>query len=432
MTTPKAEENSIQVLQEENQRLKRAVEELSVLNELARAIGASINSQEIMNTIIRRSMRAVNAQQGDIVLIDELESTPMKTLVRTMVSSVRGEAFHLNQALLGWMHLNKKPLVVGDPKKDERFIGVEWDHSIRSLVCVPLIVKSEVKGVLTLYNKKGANQFSDNDQRLLAIIAGQSAQVIENARLYEEEQALLRMQAEIKLASRIQFDLLPLEPPQIAGYSIAGKTLPAREVGGDYFDFIQIDNHRLAICLGDVSGKGLPASLLMANLQATLRGQTFYTSSPKECIERCNKLLYHSTSPEKFATLFYALLDINQHVLRFCNAGHENPFHVSGKKETGRLKSGGVPLGMFEEIAYEEDAVALEPGDSIVIYSDGVSEAMNENQELFGEEQIASLLEAHRQDTPTGLIERIIATAKTHSAGVPQTDDITIVVIKRV
>ena len=162
-------------LQEENRRLRRAVEELSVLNDLARAIGASLNSQEIMRTIVHRSLRAINAEQGVITLVDAHASEPMKTLIRTAVSSAAYSPYHFNQSLLGWMHLNKKPLTLNDPRNDDRFKGVKWDDSVNSLLCVPMVIKGELKGVLTVYNKKGDGLFTDDDQRLLAIIAAQSA-----------------------------------------------------------------------------------------------------------------------------------------------------------------------------------------------------------------------------------------------------------------
>lgn len=248
-------------LRDENQRLKRAVEELSILNELSRTISASLNSTEIMNAIVRRSLKAVHAEQGVITLVDNAQAdSPMQTLIRAVVSTSQHEQFHANQALLGWMHLNKKPIIVNHPKSDERFQGVPWDPSIRNFVCVPLMVKAALRGVLIVYNKTEAEGFVDDDQRLLAIIAAQSAQVIENARLYEQEKAFLRIQEEVRLAGRIQTDLLPKTNPSIPGYDVAGKSIPAQAVGGDYFDFIRIDERRIVICLGDVSGKGLPAS----------------------------------------------------------------------------------------------------------------------------------------------------------------------------
>lgn len=255
----------VETLQQENNRLKRAVEELSVLNDLARAIGVSFNSQEIMQTIIRRSLKAIGAEQGVITLVDREEDQPMVTLVRTMVSSTDRQQFHFHQSLLGWMQLNKKPLLINDPSTDERFRGVRLDENVHSLLCVPMIVKSALTGVLTVYNKRDGKKFSDDDQRLLAIIAAQSAQIVDNARLHEEQQAFIKMQEEVALAAKIQSELLPREFPTVAGYEIVARNIPAQVVGGDYFDFVPMENSQWSICLGDVSGKGLPASLLMAN-----------------------------------------------------------------------------------------------------------------------------------------------------------------------
>ncbi len=422
---------SDQVLREENLRLKRAVEELSILNDLARTIGGSLNSQEVMHTIIRRSLRAINAEQGVITLVDEPGSDSGKTLIRTAVSSAERGPFHLNQALLGWMHLNKKPLLINDPNSDERFRGVKWDETIRSLICVPMMVKSALIGTLTVYNKKGSTAFAEDDQRLLSIIAAQSAQIVENARLYEEELRLRKMQEELQFASRIQMDLLPKSVPNLPGYELAGKTLPAQQVGGDYFDFIKIDDQRWAFCLGDVSGKGLPASLLMANLQATLRGQTLSDLSPSECIRRSNKLLYYSTSPEKFATAFYGILDIRAHTLKFSNAGHDSPYVLHLQETSSRLQTGGVPLGMLEEFPYEEEEVAMHAGDLLVVYSDGVTEAWDADEVEFGEQRLAEALQQNSHKAAAEVIDGIIAAVKNHTAGAPQADDITIVVLKR-
>ena len=418
-------------LQEENRRLRRAVEELSVLNDLARAISASLNPDEIMGTIVRRSLRAVNGEQGVITLVDKRSADPSKTLVRAMLSSSQHEQFHLNQALLGWMHLNKKPLAVHDPRSDERFRGVRWDDSIRTVLCVPLVVKAELSGVLTVYNKKGGSAFSDDDLRLLAIIGAQSAQIVENARLNENEKLFLKMQEEVRLAARIQSDLLPSHVPEVPGYQLAGRNIPAQEVGGDHYDFIPVDDHRMAICLGDVSGKGLPASLLMSNLQATLRSQTFSTPSPRECVQRSNTLLFQSTSPEKFVTLFYCLLDRSNHQLMFTNAGHEFPFLISREGEIRRLQTGGLAVGMLESFPFSEEAVAINPEDVLVIFSDGISEAMNSAHEPFGDQRLSETVKQHHTGSAEEMIDAIIASVRTHVSSAPQMDDITLVVVKR-
>jgi sigma-B regulation protein RsbU (phosphoserine phosphatase) len=328
------------------------------------------------------------------------------------------------------MHINKKPLLLNDPSGDERFRGVRWDESIRSLLCVPMITKSSLRGVLTVYNKKGTGSFTEEDQRLLAIIAAQSAQVVENARLNEMEQSLIRMKEELRLAATIQSELLPKEPPAMPGYDIAGSSVPAQLVGGDYFDFIPINEKQLAIILGDVSGKGLPASLLMANLQATLRGQALLGASAKECVQRSNRLLYQSTSSEKFVTLFYGILDAEQKMLLYSNAGHDAPYVLRKDGETLRLGEGGLVLSIVEDFPYEEQSVPLGEGDVLVIYSDGISEAINPAQEQFGEGRISTVIEAHRSESASKIMSEIIAAVKAHAGAAPQMDDMTLVVVK--
>ncbi len=422
---------SDQLLVDENQRLRKAIEELSVINDLARAISVSFDPQEIMQTIIRRSLRAIRAEQGVITLVEQQSADPMKTLVRAMSSSSEHEEFHLTQSLLGWMHLNKKPLLVNSPRTDERFRGVSWDDSITSVLCVPMMIKSELKGVITVYNKKGGEGFTQDEQRLLSIIAAQSAQVVENARLNERERQLLKMQEEVRLASKIQSELLPKAAPVIPGYEIAGKSIPAQVVGGDYFDFIPINELRLAICLGDVSGKGLPASLLMANTQATLRGQTLINPTARECMERSNKLLYDSTSPEKFVTMFFSILDVSSHQLTYCNAGHDIPYLLSSTSALQRLNVGGIPLSMMDQFPYEEETIAMQPGDLLVICSDGIAEAMNVNQEQFGEERLSILLDKLRLASAVEVIDGIVSAVRAHAGAAPQADDMTVVVVRR-
>jgi len=431
MSTTDRKRDSDESLQEEVARLRRAVEELSVLNDLARSIGASLDSQQVMRTIIQRSLHAVQAEQGVITLVGSDPVSDTTTLIRTQLSTSEHPKFHLDRALLGWMYLNTKPLLVNDPQHDERFRGVHFDASVRSILCVPLVVKSALKGVLTAYNKKDQQGFTPGDERLLAIIAAQSAQVVENARLYEEERLYIKMKEELRLASRIQSDLLPKEPPQIPGYDIAATTIPAEQVGGDYYDFICCHQNRLVVCLGDVSGKGLPASLLMANLQATLRGQALLTPIPKECLARANRLLFNSTSPEKFATLFYAVLDLERQSFCYSNAGHERPILVKANGEALRLCTGGLPLGMVDEWVYEDESVDFHSGDLLVVFSDGIGETVDEQGEHFGDERALEVVKANAHFSAGGLMERILDAVRTYSGNSLQSDDRTLVVVKR-
>jgi sigma-B regulation protein RsbU (phosphoserine phosphatase) len=418
-------------LQEENDQLKRAVEELSILNDLARAIGASVDSGDIIRKIVDRSMRAVQAEQTVVTLVDRNAAQSMKTLVRAMTSSAEHPHYHLSENLIGWMHLYKKPLRTNDPGADERFRGLRWDESIHSILCVPLMVKSELIGVVTTYNKKSPDGFTEADQRLLAIIAGQSAQIIENARLYEEEKALVGMKEQVKLAAQIQVDLLPKRPPTIAGYDLAASSTAAQMVGGDYYDFISMPDARWVVCLGDVSGKGLPASLLMASLQATLRGQSALCSPVGEMIGRSNRLIYQSTDPEKFATLFTGVVDLTTHTMAFCNAGHENPILLRKDGTIDRLATGGMALGVLEEFPYQQDDARLEPGDILVVYSDGIPDAVNEFDHPFGEERLLNAIQENAARPAVEIMDAVVGAVREHEQGAEQIDDLTIIVVKR-
>jgi len=422
-------------LQEENNRLRRAVDELAILNDLALAISGSLDSEKIMRSIVSRSIRAIKAEQGDITLVADDQSSPSHTLVRSMISSGSQSPLHLNQNLLGWMQINKKPLMINEPGNDQRFRNVSWDAGIRSVLSAPLLVRSKLIGILTLYNKHSDSPegFTETDQRLLAIIAAQSGQVVENARLYEEEQALQNVRRELDLAATIQKKLIPGTAPVIDGYSVAGKNTTAQTVGGDYYDYIKMDEHRWAICLGDISGKGLPASLLMANLQAILRGHVLHLDRPAAILRNANRQLYQSTTAEKFATLFLGILDTSTHTLLYSSGGHEHPFLMRSDGNHLRLQAGGVPLGMIDGMEYQEESVDLKTGDCLFIFSDGVTDNVNAELELYGEDRMASVLsDAYAANNkPDFLIEKIFDASIGHSGNAQLFDDMTAVVLTR-
>jgi phosphoserine phosphatase RsbU/P len=428
--SPMRGKSDTEVLREENERLRRAVDELATLNELALSISSSFNSQEVIEEIIRRSVKAVGAEQATITLVDQQSPSEAKTLVRALGSSTTVTQFHMDQTLLGWIINKRTPLLSNDPAGDER-LGKMPGQTPRSLLCVPLLAKSQLVGALTAYNKRKEQAFTLEDQRLLTIIAGQSAQVIENARLYEKEQALREVQEELRFARQIQIGLLPRETPEIPGYKVAGTSLPAREVGGDYFDTIPMQNERWALCLGDVSGKGLPASLLMANLQATLRAQAGSSGSVRDCVSQANRMLYRSTEPERFATLIYAVLDAQGNRICYCNAGHEPPFHFPKIGEPRRLSTGGMLTGFMEEASYEDECVELASGDFIFAYSDGVTDAENLSEEQFGEERLIEVLEDVRELDPEPMLAKVLEAVEAFAGEAAQFDDMTIIILKR-
>jgi sigma-B regulation protein RsbU (phosphoserine phosphatase) len=424
--------NRVAQLEAENHRLRRAVEELSIINEVATAVSSTSALDVVVELIVQKCVKHLKVDQGAVLLFENQEETAaLRTMVRKVQSSLRSIPYRLGDQITGWMLKNQQALMINDFATDGRFrLPAEAAADVKSLLCVPLRQKGRMIGVLSVFNKQGSEGFSENDQRLLAIIGAQSAQVIENARLYEEEKALQLMQQEVRMARDIQMRLLPKAPPVVVGFDIAGKSVPAQNVGGDYFDFLPFRDGRLGLCLADVSGKGISASLLMANVQATVRGQSVLGTPAAQCLHNSNLQLYQSTDTDKYVTLFYAVLDTIKRELQYSNAGHNPPLLIKRDSDPILLSVGGPVLGILPEAPFEEATLSLDPGDVLLIYSDGYSEAMNRGFEEFGEDRLLEAAQRHRDLPAEELINRIGEEVNQHCAGTPQTDDMTMIAVR--
>lgn len=431
----KKDSGALAKLKEENERLKKSIEDLWTINHLARLISSTMTVDEILDKVVAVSVKAIGAGQGTISLLDEqVQDDPFKTLVRKVDETHFTKKYRLDQELSGWMLKHRKPLMINDFQNNNTFRQHIKVEEIQSLLSVPLLCKGKLIGVLNLFNKKressDTGEFSKNDQRLLSIIASQSAQVIENARLYEQERQLLQIEQEVKTARSIQERLLPKEAPDIPGFEVAGVSYSAKNVGGDYFDFVQLEDKRWVVALGDVSGKGIPASLLMASVQATLRNQALSTDSLVECVAKSNQYLYQTTESTKFVTLFCGILDAKKKSFNYVNAGHNFPFYLNTNGQIKNLDVGGLMLGILPESEFEEASVKLSSGEIVVIYSDGVTEAENELEDMFGEKRLQRVIEEHKSLSAQEIVKKVYDQVKEFEGPNKQDDDITLVVIK--
>ncbi|MFT5784594.1 MAG: serine phosphatase RsbU (regulator of sigma subunit), partial [Candidatus Krumholzibacteriia bacterium] len=246
-----------------------------------------------------------------------------------------------------------------------------------------------------------------------------------------------RLTQEMTTARAIQVRLLPRGEPRIHDFEIAGASIPSREIGGDYYDFIAHDGDKMSIAIGDVSGKGMPAALLMSNLQASLHGQVLHPGTVASVVSRVNDLLVRSTDSHMFATFFYGLLDAASATFTCTNAGHNPPLLLRASGEFEELTTGGLLLGMLGEQPYKQDVVHLAPGEVIVLYTDGITEAVGPSAEeddpeaMFGEPALHAVIQRNRQLPAVGIKDAILAAVTEHTSGVAQSDDITLVVIRR-
>jgi sigma-B regulation protein RsbU (phosphoserine phosphatase) len=309
-------------------------------------------------------------------------------------------------------------------------------ESLGAELVLPLSSNRNLVGVMSLGPKQSEEPYTRGDIRLLDAVAAQTGLALENSRLTAEIAAEVanreKARREIEIAREVQERLFPQEYPAIPGIDCAGACRPALGVGGDYYDFIARSPTQLGIAVGDVAGKGVGAALLMATLRAYLRGQIAGSQADlAELMLNLNRLVYESSAPNRFATFFYGEYDVTTSRLVYVNAGHNPPFVVRRSGAVDRLDVGGPVIGLLTQCAYEQGCTSIEPGDLLVAFTDGVSEAMNVHDQEWGEEGIAGAIRARRSDSPAALIAHLMTAADAFADGAPQHDDMTLVVLRR-
>jgi sigma-B regulation protein RsbU (phosphoserine phosphatase) len=301
-------------------------------------------------------------------------------------------------------------------------------------LALPLATKDKLIGVMLLGPKKSEEPYSFSDIRLLQNVAGQTGLAIENSQLTEavahEVAARERLNRELEIAREVQQKLFPQQLPVVPGIHYAGKCRPAQSVGGDYFDFLELPNGGLGVAVGDVSGKGIPAALLMASLQACLRGQIMDGATDlSKLMRNINRLIYDASPVNRYATFFYGQYCQSSGNFTYVNAGHNPPFLLRND-EAIPLGDGGPVIGLFQNAQYKQGEIAIQPGDIFLGYTDGVSEAMNAADEEWGEPNMIDETRGCRGLEPSAMIDCLIAGADRFANGAPQHDDMTLIVAK--
>jgi len=428
----------LQRLENENRRLREAVEELSALNEVSVTISGSFSVQDINERIIARVVKHTQASQGAIFLLAEQSSAPMETVVRAKDSHVQESAVHMNLALTGWMIKNQRPLNasrVNDPEK----IMTHMNETVRSTLSVPLRAQGRFIGALTVYNKQNADGFLPADTRFLSIVAGQSAQVIETARLMEEEKRLQKLQAESQkerdAAGVVQQTMLPSHLPSVRGYDIEAAYRPAGEVGGDGYDIVPLDKDRVFMILWDVSGKGIAAALVMAQTRALVRAHlgpwSDLDAGLREMARDVSEYVSIWSEPERYLTAFLATLDTRTHRMSYICAGHNPPMMTTSDGVASTLDAGGIPLGLMRGAEFVTATIEFAPGSRIVVFSDGVTELFDEQGVDYGEERLQNFLSQQAASSSAETVQRLMTHLDEFRGKALPSDDITLVVIRR-
>jgi serine phosphatase RsbU (regulator of sigma subunit) len=405
---------------------------LALISKVGITLLASATLSETLEQIVSLVFEAVPADRCLIMMRDEAAED-----LRVAVARLRdrvGEVgeIRVSRNVLDEVVIRGKSVLTSDAQHDPRFAsGTVVLQGVRSVLAVPLGVSEKVFGIIYADSPIAEGRFTEDHLKVLTTLASVAAIRVENTRLVEERLERERLERELALASEIQQRFQPTAPPIISGYELQGISFPCYEIGGDYYDFIERDDGRLVIALGDVSGKGTAAALLMSSLHAAVHAQSGSHDSLVATISAVNRYLADNIPANRFVTLFYAELDPESGALAFLNAGHNPPLIVHSAGTVEQLASGGLPLGIKRDADYREGRTQLQPGDVLVIYSDGVTEAVSPTGEEFGPTRLYEVVSRNIEASASGIRDRIESSLTKFAQGTSAADDITLVIVKR-
>jgi sigma-B regulation protein RsbU (phosphoserine phosphatase) len=404
---------------------------LSIVSMVGVALLPKTSLEETLKGTIDMVFQAIPAERG-FLFLKENDNLICKIARAGQVALPANMQVQISRSITNKVLKEGDSVLTSDAAHDPRF---QAQHSIvlsqiRSVMAVPLFSGEETIGMVYVDNPLD-DRFSKEDLDVLTTIASVASIKIEHEQLLEERLEKRRMEEELKVASEIQMRLQPVAPPKLDGWDMTGVSFPCREIGGDYYDFIQTKKDSgLVIALGDVSGKGTGAALLMSSLHAAVRAQTQTSFSICEVMCEINQYIYENTPSNKFVTLFYGKIEPVAGALAYSNAGHNPPILVRASGETLRLDVGGLPIGMMQGSTYREGQVDLQPGDVLVIYSDGITESVDGAGEEFGEDRLLEVVLRNVGRSASGIRDRIEEVLSRFVGSAAPVDDMTLMIVK--
>jgi sigma-B regulation protein RsbU (phosphoserine phosphatase) len=419
---------------------RRLQSELQFVTELAEVVATNAELQPILDWIVQKTTGLLAADEGSIKLLaPEMSGPSVKTIIRRENPGLGSGSWPpaVSMSVMGFLLHRGEALSSPDLPADPRFSGLRGGAGrVRAVLAVPLKVGNRITGMLAVTQAAPGREWTAHDAQLLSIVASNSAGVIEQARLRVEalekqrlEEETRRMDRELAQARQIQMRLVPAGPLAAGPWRVEGRVVPARMIGGDGFDYRTLGEGRFGAAIADVSGKGVPASLMMANVQASLRAFCDGHRPIREAIGFVNQSVARTAADGKFITLFYAEIDPAAARLTYVNAGHNYPMLRRSDGRVEELREGGPPLGILEDVEYQQGTVEFRAGDGLLMYSDGLSEAMDPAGAEFGEERLRALWGEHGARPPREVIELLLDRISAFRGRASQSDDMTVVVV---
>ncbi|HLA84011.1 MAG TPA: SpoIIE family protein phosphatase [Thermoguttaceae bacterium] len=409
---------------------------LKALVEIGQNLGKTLSLDEVLPKLLDSLFRIfIRADRGFIVLKDA-ESGRLRPMAVKHRRAGREDAVRISRTIVKEVMNGKEAILSADAASDVRFDMAESvvDFHIRSMMCAPLVGSDGgAMGVIQVDALDPRNRFSSDDLDVLASVAGQLAAAVENAQLHEAALRQRALEHELAIAHEVQQGFLPERAPELEGYVFFDFYEPANQLGGDWFDYVALPDGRVAVVLADVSGKGISAALLVARLSAEVRYSLASQPGPGAALGRVNKVFCHDRWQDRFITLGLGVLDPGRHEVTLVSAGHMSPvvFGPRGIAEVVSHEATGLPLGVDEATEYRETLVTLEPRETLTLYTDGITEAMNHEDQFYGRERLFAQIAAANHGDVTDLGERILGDVKRFVGARTQSDDMCLVCVGR-
>jgi sigma-B regulation protein RsbU (phosphoserine phosphatase) len=413
-------------------RLEQKVKRLSTLIEVNGLISSSLNLDQILENVMVISKQVMNADASSLMLIDDKTNELVYEVALGAVGEKLKQEFRLKlgQGIAGSVAQDGKPLLLEDAYTHPKFHRAHDEatgYRTKSMITVPLKVGDRITGVAQVINRLDDKPFDADDLELFIALCSLAAIAIDNAKMHKSLMERQRLVKDMEFARTVQESFLPQKLPELTSYRFSAHYTPAQEVGGDFYDFIHIDRDRIGIVIGDVSGKGVPAALFMAKLGSDLRTLAFTEKDPAAALRKLNDLLAGRSRRGMFATLLYVELEARTGKLTLANAGHLPPIIKKADGSVEKLPaSGGSPLGILEGMQFSQEVMTLNHGETMILYTDGIVEAMNAREELYGYERFDACLRKSPPG-PDPLQAAIIEDVNRFTGLSPQHDDMTLV-----
>jgi serine phosphatase RsbU (regulator of sigma subunit) len=414
-------------------KIKSDYKSMAVLNEVSKALVLHRPLAELLEKIMDLMSEYLPMDRAVMMLKEGNPPQPIPKVIRINNKNLTRQRILVSQSIINLVLDNHSAVLTYDAQADPRFMLKDSviKSNIHSAMCVPLWNNREIIGVIYADRISLLDQFTEDDLRLLTLLSNLAAVKIENARGIEKAIEMEKLQKEISLAAQIQKDFLPKKSPVCENYDIAGTIIPCYQVGGDYYDFLSIDPSHLGVIIADVSGKGIGASLLMASLRAALHSEIRPQFRLEEMAAKLNDFVHTSSASNLFITFFFCEVNMKDGELRYVNAGHNPPILLKKNGKVERLETSGFCLGMFPSVAFETKQATLGVGDTVVLFTDGITDARGKDNKEFSEESLIQVLKKNAKLSAAKIVDRVCSDVAAFTAGVDPFDDMTLIIVKR-